>query len=138
MINRGTIKPPTSQDHLSAAAVLGCRSGTMSVMATPPESTKISVGQRLRAHAAIHWPQAGELEFRYRGVFVYVEAHLPDGTTQPLIRLRYGGSARHWGFGLYLASSDRYENQILPSGFPSGSPEEALDCACRLYMDNLI
>lgn len=42
--------------------------------------------------------------------------------------LAYGGSARHWGFGLYLASSGRYENQILPSGFPSGSPEEALDC----------
>ena len=40
------------------------------------------------------------------------------------------------GFGLYLASSDRYENQTLPSGFPSGSPEEALDCACRLYLDN--
>ncbi len=83
-----------------------------------------------------HWPQAGELEFRYRGAFVYVQAHLPDGTVQPLIRLRYGGSARRWGFGLYLASSDRYENQTLPSGFPSGSPEEALDCACRLYLDN--
>jgi hypothetical protein len=53
-----------------------------------------------------------------------LEAHLPDGTVQPLIRLRYGGSAQHWGFGLYLASSDRYENQILPSGFPSDSPEE--------------
>jgi hypothetical protein len=108
----------------------------MLAMATPPESTKISVGQRLRAHAQAHWPQAGELEFRYRGAFVYVQAHLPDGTMQPLIRLRYGGSARHWGFGLYLASSDRYENQILPSGFPSGTPEEALDCACRLYLDN--
>ena len=106
------------------------------VIATLPESTKIYVGQRLRAHAQQHWPQAGELEFRCRGAFVYVEAHLPDGTVQPLIRLRYGGSARHWGFGLYLASSDRYENQILPSGFPSGSPEEALDCVCRLYLDN--
>jgi hypothetical protein len=53
-----------------------------------------------------------------------------------MIRLRYSGSARHRGFGLYLASSDRYENQILPSGFPSGSPEEALDRACRLYRDN--
>jgi hypothetical protein len=108
----------------------------MLVMATPPESTKISVGQRLRAHAQTHWPQAGHLEFRYRGAFVYVQAHLPDGTVQPLIRLRYGGSARHWGFGLYLASSDRYENQTLPTGFPSGSPEEALDCACRLYLDS--
>jgi hypothetical protein len=111
----------------------------MSVMATPPESTKISVGQRLRAYAQERWPQAGELEFRYRGAFVYVQANLPDETVssaQPLIRLRYSGSARHWGFGLYLASSDRYENQILPSGFPSGSPEGALDCACRLYLDN--
>jgi hypothetical protein len=40
------------------------------------------------------------------------------------------------GFGLYLASSDRYENQLLPTGFPSGTPEEALDFACRLYLDN--
>jgi hypothetical protein len=82
------------------------------------------------------WPQAGELEFRYRGAFVYVQAHLPDGTVQPLIRLRYGGSARHWGFGLYLASNDHYQNQTLPSGSPNGSPEEALDTACHLYLDN--
>lgn len=108
----------------------------MSGMAIPPESTKISVGQRLRAHATAHWPQAGELEFRYRGAFVYVEAHLADETIQPLIRLRYGGSARHWGFGLYLASSGKYEDQILPTGLPIGSPEEALDCACSLYLDN--
>lgn len=38
--------------------------------------------------------------------------------------------------GVYLASSDRYENQILPCRFPSGSPEEALDCACGRYRDN--
>jgi hypothetical protein len=105
-------------------------------MATPPESTKNSLRQRLTAHARQRWPQVNDLEVRYRGQFAYVQAHLADGTTQPLIRLRYGGSARHWGFGLYLASSDRYENQILPSGFPSGSPEEALDCACGLYLDN--
>jgi hypothetical protein len=107
-------------------------------MATPPESTQISVGQRLTAHAAAHWPQAGELEFRYRGAFVYVEAHLPDGTVQPLMRLRYGGSARHWGFGLYLASSGKYEDQILPSGLPIGSPEEALDCAGGLYLGDAV
>ena len=54
-------------------------------------------------------------------------------------------AARRWwataatpasGVALYLASSGSYENQILPSGFPSGSPEEALDCACGLYLDN--
>lgn len=105
-------------------------------MATPPESTKISLRQRLSAHAQTHWPQVTSLDVRYRREFAYVEAQFSDGTTQPLIRLRYGGSARHWGFGLYLASSGRYENQILPSGFPTGSPEEALDCACGLYLDN--
>jgi hypothetical protein len=105
-------------------------------MATPPESTKISLRQRLRAHAETHWPQVASLDFRYRGTFAYVDAHLPDGEVLPLLRLRYGGSAQHWGFGLYLASSDRYENQLLPTGFPTGTPEEALDCACGLYLSD--
>jgi hypothetical protein len=71
----------------------GCRWGTMSVMATPPESTKISVGQRLRAHAAAHWPQAGKLEFRYRGAFVYVEpARRHDAAVDPAALRRLGQS----------------------------------------------
>jgi hypothetical protein len=108
----------------------------MTAMATPPESTKISLRQRLRAHAQQRWPQVTGLEFRYRGAFAYVDAHLPDGDVLPLLRLRYGGSAQHWGFGLFLASNDRYENQLLPSGLPSGTPEEALDCACDLYLND--
>ena len=99
-------------------------------MAVPPESTKNSLRQRLTTHAHTRWPQITSLDVRYHGAFAYVQTHLADGTTQPFIRLRYSGSARHWGFGLYLASSHRYENQILPSG----SPEEALDCACDLYL----
>jgi hypothetical protein len=98
-----------------------CRWGTMSVMATPPESTKISVGQRLRAYAQERWPQAGELEFRYRGAFVYVQANLPDETVQPLIRLRYSGSARHWGFGLYLASSIATRTRSCRPGSPAAA-----------------
>jgi hypothetical protein len=108
----------------------------MMAMATPPESTKISLRQRLHAHARTHWSQVASLDFRYRGAFAYVDAHLPDGEVLPLLRLRYSGSAQHWGFGLYLASSGRYENQLLPTGFPSGTPEQALDCACGLYLDN--
>jgi hypothetical protein len=108
----------------------------MMAMASPPESTKISLRQRLRAHAQQHWPQVASLDFRYRGAFAYVDAYLPDGEVLPLLRLRYAGSAHQWGFGLYLASSGRHENQLLPTGFPSGTPEEALDCACGLYLDN--
>jgi hypothetical protein len=106
----------------------------MMAMATPPESTKNSLSYRLAVHARTRWPRVASLDVRYRGQFAYADAHLADGTIQPLIRLRYGGSARHWGFGLYLASSGKYEDQVLPSGLPFGSPEEALDCACGLYL----
>jgi hypothetical protein len=41
----------------------------MTTMATPPESIKISLRQRLRTHAQQHWPQVASLDFRYRGAF---------------------------------------------------------------------
>ena len=47
------------------------------------------------------------------------------------MRLRYAGSASTWGFAIYRASHDDY---ILPSGHPTGTPQEALDCACGLYL----
>jgi hypothetical protein len=72
------------------------RSGTMSAIATPPESTKISLRQRLRAHAQQHWPHVTSLDFRYRGAFAYVDAHLPDGDVLPLIRLRYTRRRAAW------------------------------------------
>ena len=50
------------------------------------------------------------------------------------MRLRYSGSASQWGFALHLASTGKYEDQILPNGLPVGSPEEALDCAAGLYL----
>lgn len=40
-----------------------------------------------------------------------------------------------WGFAIYLASRDGYQDNILPSGLPASSPEEALDCACGLYLN---
>jgi hypothetical protein len=103
-------------------------------MATPPQSTKSSLTQRLRTHAREHWPQLAELTVRFRGAFAYVEGRLADGEQLPLCRLRYAGSAATWGFALYLASSGRYEDQILPTGSFAGTPEEALDCACGLYL----
>ena len=44
---------------------------------------------------------------------------MPSGgalTSTDLCRLRYGGSASTWGFALYLASSGRYQDQVLPTG----------------------
>lgn len=48
---------------------------------------------------------------------------------------RYGGCASTWGFALYLYSSGTYEDQILPTGSPAGSPEDALACACQLDLN---
>ena len=103
-------------------------------MAKPPESTKTSLRQRLAARARERWPQLAGIIVRYHGEFAYVAGQLPDGTTLPLCRLRYTGSATSWGFAIYRASHDDYEKSVLPSGYPAGTPQEALDCACGLYL----
>jgi len=103
-------------------------------MASPPESTKTSLQQRLSAHARQRWPQLAGLDVRFRANFAYVTARLPEGDTLPLMRLRYGGSAARWGFAIYLASSNGYQDSALPTGAFAGTPEDALDCACGLYL----
>ncbi|WP_398909099.1 AAA family ATPase [Streptomyces sp. Ag109_G2-6] len=55
----------------------------------------------------------------------------------PLCRLRFTGVLHTWGFALYLAGNDSYRDNILSSGLPAGSPEEALDCAGDLYLNAL-
>jgi len=52
------------------------------------------------------------------------------------MRLRYGGSAARWGFAIYRASHEDYEDSILPTGAFAGTPEDALDCAAGLYLDD--
>jgi hypothetical protein len=103
-------------------------------MAAPPTSTKTSLQQRLSARARERWPQLAGLDVRFRGAFAYVTANMPDGDSIPLMRLRYGGSAARWGFAVYLASKDGYEDSVLPTGDLAGAPEDALDTACGLYL----
>ncbi len=103
-------------------------------MASTPQTTKGELEHRLATHVKTRWPQVAALRVRHRAAFAWVEAELPDGELVPLIRLRYLGSADDWGFGLYLASSGKYEDQILPTGSFTGTPEQALDCACELYL----
>ena len=105
-------------------------------VAKPPESTKTSLRQRLLRHARERWPALTTVNVRHHGGFAYISGQLTDGPELPLCRLRYGGSAHQWGFAIYLASRDGYEDSILPSGYPVGTPEEALDCACGLYLND--
>ncbi|MEU8076702.1 hypothetical protein AB0B31_14755 [Catellatospora citrea] len=106
------------------------------VAKSPPESTQTSLRQRLAEHARNHWPALTAIDVRYHGTFAYVTGRLLDATTLPLCRLRYAGYANLWGFAIYLASKDGCEDAFLPSRRTAGTAEEALDCACSLYLND--
>lgn len=103
---------------------------------TIPDSTKFSLHQRLLDRRRERWPDLVDVHLRFRGRFAYVDGELEGGEILPLCRLRYSDSASRWGFAIYLASQDGYEDSVLPSGRPSGTPQEALDCACGLYLND--
>ena len=103
-------------------------------MAAIPESTKTSLLQRLSGHAREHWPRIEKIVTRYRAGFAYVDA-VVNGEQIKLCRLRYAGYANQWGFAVYRASHDDYENAYLPTGHMGGSAEDALDTAAWLYID---
>ncbi len=104
-------------------------------MKSPPESTRASLTSRLNTHSRARWPALAGVDVRFRAGFAYVDGQLRDGTTVKLCRLRYGGSAHLWGFAVYRASHDDYEDSYLPTGTPLGTAEDALDCAAGLYIN---
>jgi hypothetical protein len=101
-----------------------------------PDSTRSSLTQRLVTRQRERWPQLRDLQVRVRGHFAYVDGVMPDGEVWPLFRLRYGGSAHYWGFAFYTASSDSYQDSVLPTGAFEGTTEEALDCVCGLHLQD--
>ena len=38
------------------------------------------------------------------------------------------------GFAIFLASKFGYQDSVLPTGQFAGTPQDALDCACGLYL----
>lgn len=50
------------------------------------------------------------------------------------MRPRHGGTASTWGFGLYLASTDEYQDAILPTSGIAGTAEDTLDCTCGPHL----
>ena len=101
-----------------------------------PDSTKSSLEQRLSTRARQRWPQLADVRVRHHGHLSYVDAVLPDATIVKLCRLRYLNSAHDWGFAIYRASHQDYEDSILHTGAFAGTPEDALDCAAGLYLDD--
>ncbi|MET9913327.1 hypothetical protein ABZZ74_42325 [Streptomyces sp. NPDC006476] len=71
-------------------------------MSPPPESTRLSLEQRLGEHARTAGPQLRRLHVRCRGAFAYVEMELAGGEEVNLMRLRYGVTISKC-FALYYA-----------------------------------
>lgn len=103
-------------------------------MAAIPESTKDSLQSRLSVLVRTRWPQLATVAVRFRGRFAYVTGVTVDGEQVPLCRLRYTGYASEWGFALYRASHDDFDDTFFPDGGTTGTPEEALGVACQLYL----
>ena len=135
MVGRGnTLMDSDAYPRLRMTGSLSLPVGSCDV--NIPQSTRGTLASRLHSHVREHWPDLAGVSVRLRANFAYIDGEVRDGPTIPLCRLRYGGSANRWGFAVYLASRDGYEDSALPSGAFSGSPEEALDCACGLYLSH--
>jgi hypothetical protein len=111
--------------------------GTMRRIPAIPESTRSSIILRLLDHAEKNWPQLKKVQARHRGSFAYIAGVRPGGEQIPLFRLRYGVSARSFGFAIYSPARDRYEDAVLLTGLSIGSPQEALDTACTVHLETL-
>jgi hypothetical protein len=107
----------------------------MGPMPVPSPRLKTYLEGHLDFHASQRWPQLEEVTISWRGGYGYVNTYLADDDVPlPLCRLRYLGSDTDWGFALHRASSEDYDDTLLPDGSPSGTPEQALDCALGLYL----
>jgi len=112
-------------------------------MAGIPDSTKISLRQRLVAHARENWPGITQITTRFHGRYAYIGAIIPADDHDhdsggehevKLFRLGYGGYASMWGISLRRASHDDYEPTRMPDGTSATTPEDALDLAAGLYL----
>ena len=102
-----------------------------------PESTRNSIIVRLLDHTETNWPQLAKVRARYHGSFAYITGVLRNGEQIPLCRLRYGGSAHSFGFAIYSAARACYEDAVMLTGSPVGTPQQALDTACTVHLAGL-
>ena len=109
----------------------------MGHMPAIPESTRSSIILRLLDHTEKNWPQLAKSGPDTTAASPTSPACSATAGEIPLFRLRYGGSAHSFGFAIYSAASDRYEDAVLRTGLPTGTPQEALDTACTVYLAEL-
>jgi hypothetical protein len=109
------------------------RYATPGTMPVPPRKLKDQVEDNLDHYASQRWPQLEEVTIRWHGSYGYLTAYITEDDV-PLCRIAYLGSPGDWGFAIYQAGTETYQESILPDGSPAGTPQQALDCACGLYL----
>jgi hypothetical protein len=103
-------------------------------MPVPPRKLKDEVEDELDHYASQRWPQLEEVTIRWHGSHGYVAGYITEDDAIPLCRITYLGSPGDWGFAIYQASTETYQESVLPGGSTAGTPQDALDCACGLYL----
>jgi len=129
-----------------AARRSGPKSAAGSRPAAIPAAQQTALQRRLEKHLHSTWSDAGvDIVVRFRGRFAYigyVERVQKPGRRDvpraeppmPLFRLAFTGDARRWVFALFTYSHEDYEPCLGPSGSFTATPEQAFDCAARLYL----
>lgn len=118
---------------------------TVSRKAAIPLEVQKSLQGCLERHARTRWSAAGiDLVVEFRGRFAYVgylqRAREPgrrlNGETipLPLFRLGFTGDTRRWLFALFRYSHEDFAPCLGASGSLTATPEQAFDCAARLYL----
>jgi hypothetical protein len=106
-------------------------------MPVPSKPLKTRVEGEVDHRAAQRWPQLEEVTIRWRGSYGYLTGHRPSDENIPLARIGYLGDPDDWAFAIYQASSESYQQSVLLDGHPTGTPSQALDCACTLYLADI-
>lgn len=105
----------------------------------------MALESRLDDHVDRHWKDHPyEISVRFRGPYAYVDAHPLNEQGEPskgpairLCRLQYLGTPKEWGFAFHKYSDNSYEPSFLPTGSPTGTPEECFDLAAMVYLQDI-
>lgn len=107
---------------------------------------------RLHRHALKVWGEDCQaISIEAKGRFFYIGATTREPPPQvkrkmtqrqidmgpssfKLCRIENLGSSDRWGFAFYKYSDETYEPCMFPSGSFEGTPEEAFDCAAKVYL----
>jgi hypothetical protein len=97
------------------------RCATLEPMPVPARKLKDQVEDDLDHYASQRWPQLEEVTIRWHGSYGHVTGYVTEDEGIPLCRIAYTGSPDDWEFAIYQASTETYQESVLPGGSPVGT-----------------